>query len=517
MAIWLYLTMKTILLLVCFTKIVFSQLELDLRSKRSNIIDRELKLSVGGEIVLDKDETELNNILMQWKHQEIDYAFRNPQYFNLSHSYFDYKDAMKRSRVYQIIQAMPKGAILHLHGNSILGPDYFLKITYKEHLFICSESPIKFKFSNTTPNEACESKWELLSYIRKSSQNATKFDMELRKNFTLVGYRELDSDSINVWKRFTSIFRTVLGLLTYRPVWEEYLYDALKIIKSDNVIYTELRTAFFELYELTGTKHDDLFFVNTTNNVIERFVNDNPDFVGAKLIGTSGRSSASEKIVEMLNLTNKAKKIFPDLIAGFDLVGMEDKGKPLLEYFTELDAAKHDVDYYFHAGETNWYGSSTDENLIDAIILGTKRIGHAYALLKHPLVLEEVKNSNICIEVSLVSNNVLGLVRDVRNHPLASFIALGLPVVISSDDPGFWESDPLSTDFYVAFVGAASRSHDLRLLKQLALNSIQYSSLNVNKKRMAFRIFEAKWKTFVGKKLRENSGHNNYFVGVTQF
>ena len=40
---------------------------------------------------------------------------------------------------------------------------------------------------------------------------------------------------------------------------------------------------------------------------------------------------------------------------------------------TELDL---DIPFIFHAGETLGDGTQADDNLYDAILLGTKRIGH---------------------------------------------------------------------------------------------------------------------------------------------
>ena len=66
----------------------------------------------------------------------------------------------------------------------------------------------------------------------------------------------------------------------------------------------------------------------------------------------------------------------PDFVAGFDLVGQEDLGEPLVKFADKLRMLGQDVQLFFHAGETNWYGTATDDNLIDAVLLNTKRIGH---------------------------------------------------------------------------------------------------------------------------------------------
>ena len=67
----------------------------------------------------------------------------------------------------------------------------------------------------------------------------------------------------------------------------------------------------------------------------------------------------------------------------FDLVGHEDSLRPLIDYLDPLLKFKQrqadlgiDIPYVFHAGETAGDGTKADLNLYDAILLGTKRIGH---------------------------------------------------------------------------------------------------------------------------------------------
>lgn len=131
-------------------------------------------------------------------------------------------------------------------------------------------------------------------------------------------------------------------------------------------------------------------------------------------------------------------------------------------------------------------------------MLGSKRIGHGYSLLKHPKVIELVKAKDIAVEVNPVSNQVLRLLDDYRNHPASVFLAHNIPIVISSDDPSFWEVTPLSHDFYIAFLGIASRHADLRVLKKFAINSIQYSSINDTEKEAAFAKWQLQWDKFIG-------------------
>lgn len=137
------------------------------------------------------------------------------------------------------------------------------------------------------------------------------------------------------------------------------------------------------------------------------------------------------------------------------------------------------------------------KNQIDAILMGSRRIGHGYALPKHPKIIDLVKSKDIAVEVNPISNQVLTLVDDYRNHPASVLLAQNVPVVISSDDPSFWEATPLSHDFYMAFLGIASRHSDLRVLKKFAINSILYSSLDGFEKIVALMKWQTKWDKFI--------------------
>jgi adenosine deaminase CECR1 len=65
------------------------------------------------------------------------------------------------------------------------------------------------------------------------------------------------------------------------------------------------------------------------------------------------------------------------------LVGDENRHKPLHYYRKELLSFKRkqidmglDIPFLFHAGETLGDGDEPDSNLFDALVMGTKRIGH---------------------------------------------------------------------------------------------------------------------------------------------
>ncbi|XP_039752503.1 adenosine deaminase 2-like [Pararge aegeria] len=479
---------------------VGAKTESDYTIVRGNLLAEESELQVGGNVRLTDEEIKANDILMRYKNEEVDESFLNPGKFNFSRHYFTYKNDIINSKVYQMIRRMPKGAALHVHSSLMLSTDRLLELTYMDHLYACiADSDLNLYFSDHVPQRPCKFRWQLLSELRNNSENVQEFDDNLKRHFTMCSddEKEYMGDVNYVWKRFNKVAEVIRELIAYRPAREKFFYEALREFYQDNIMYIEVRSGLKILYELNGTQHDQTYLPRLYNKVAKQFKADHPDFMGIKFIVTKYRGTGIEKIINSINLARRIKEEVPEVFAGFDLVGQEDLGKPLLDFLPILSEAKKDMNFYFHGGETNWFGTVSDENLVDAILLGSKRIGHGYALIKHPSLMAAVRNRDIAIEVNVVSNVVLSLVCDVRNHPLATYLALGMPIVISSDDPGAWGADPLSTDYYIAFVGIASKKADLRMLKQLVINSIRYSALDNKDKLDMFRQLYRNWNVFV--------------------
>lgn len=74
-----------------------------------------------------------------------------------------------------------------------------------------------------------------------------------------------------------------------------------------------------------------------------------------------------------------------ELVVGFDMVNEEDATPPVIEFVKMIEEYRarqnKEVQVILHAGESVERGNN---NLVDAILLGTKRIGHGFALAKHP-------------------------------------------------------------------------------------------------------------------------------------
>lgn len=469
---------------------------------REALIRAEASMQTGGRVELNEQERRVDARLLKLKRAE---EARVP--FPPAQHFFKARDAIRNSPMFNLLQKMPKGGALHVHDLAMVDVDWLVyNVTYRPFCYMCTtdSGSLRFIFSSQSPPPLPRcSPWNLLETLRAKVVNSTHLDDSIRGNLTL--FTDLDPalvypDQDSVWSRFEEAFGSVSGLVTYAPVFTEYFYQGLSEFYRDNVMYVEVRALLPQVYELDGTTHDKVWTLKAYQDVSRRFSAQHPDFYGARVILTVHRGSNSSVVTEAVKEAMKLHKDFPDIMAGFDLVGREDAGKPLWDFRDALALPTDmgvELPFYFHAGETDLQGTAVDQNLLDALLFNTSRIGHGYALVRHPVAKELSRKRGVALEVCPISNQVMMLVKDLRNHPAAALMSEDHPLVISSDDPAMFGSSGLSYDFYEAFMGFGGLSSHLGTLKALAINSIRYSSLNVSQREEALSRWQRSWDRFI--------------------
>lgn len=469
--------------------------------KREDLINQEKSRRTGGDIQLNKDEKLLDAKLQKLKQHELETGQFPP-----SMHFFKAKPLIEQSPIFGLLQKMPKGAALHVHDFSIVDVEWLVKnVTYRENCYVCftDDQSVQFIFSWRPPASRLHcSSWILLRSLRETIKNSTELDNSFIRNLTLFTEdpdRAYPSQNV-VWKRFEKAFVVLFGLVTYAPVFKDYIYEALRQFYADNIMYMEIRALLPLTYELDGRRNDRNWSMQAYQEVVKRFTADYPDSLGARVIFTVNRGVNETEAMSAIKEAMILQKNFPDIMAGFDFVGQEDRGRPLWYFKEALSLPEEEgvkLPYFFHAGETDLQGADVDQNIMDAILFNTTRIGHGFALAHHPLVKEMSRKLDVPIEVCPISNQVLKLVSDLRNHPAAALMAEGHPLVISSDDPSLFGATGLSYDFYEAFMGFGGLSSDLGTLKKLTMNSLRYSSLPDQLKQKAIAALLVKWDKFV--------------------
>ncbi|XP_037624525.1 adenosine deaminase 2-A isoform X2 [Sebastes umbrosus] len=470
--------------------------------QREALIQLEASMQTGGQVVLTDAEQRLDALLFQMKQKEVVRADFPP-----AMHFFKARDLIRNSPIFNLLQKMPKGGALHVHDFAMVDVEWLvMNVTYRPHCYMCftDKQSIRFIFSSQWPKALplC-SPWTLLENLRAKMVNTTDFDNSIMGNMTLFTYQDPETvypSQDVVWDKFEQAFLAVWGLVTYAPVFRDYYYQGLTQFYMDNVMYLELRALLPEIYELDGSTHDTAWTLKTYQEVTRQFTADHPDFFGARVIFTINRGVNASVMARAVEEAMKLQRDFPDIMAGFDLVGREDRGRPLWYFRDALSLPAErgvTLPFFFHAGETNLEGTEVDQNLLDALLLNTSRIGHGFALLRHPVAKDLSRKRGVALEVCPISNQVLKLVNDMRNHPAAALMSENHPVVISSDDPAMFGSSGLSYDFYEAFVGFGGIRSHLGSLKELAINSIRYSSLTPKQQEKALALWQRRWDKFV--------------------
>ena len=160
-----------------------------------------------------------------------------------------------------------------------------------------------------------------------------------------------------------------------------------------------------------------------------------------------------------------------DIFVAVNMVGREDndKGYPLrfLEPLRDLRRQYGGVKLSIHAGEVD----EPNSHVRDTLLLGADRIGHGVNLITDDDTMLLMRHGPYLVEINLISNLLLNYIDDYSQHPFPEYLRTGIPVALSTDDRGMWDST-MTDEFFVA-VSEFNLSWDE--LKTLSRNSLQHS------------------------------------------
>lgn len=209
--------------------------------------------------------------------------------------------------------------------------------------------------------------------------------------------------------------------------------------------------------------------------------------------GYSSRSGEPLKVLAQLYVVHKAcydDKDPDKLLVGCNIVAAEDGEKSMLYYrlhmemFKALSAEFRDVPTSLHAGELTM-GLVRPEHLTYHIdraieIAGADRIGHGVDLPfeeNSEDLLQMMKAKDIPVEINLTSNEFILGVKG-SEHPITLYHKAGVPVIISTDDPGILRTS-LTEQYTLAVLRYGFKYDDI---KDIVYNSIKYAFLNEREK-----------------------------------
>ncbi|KAK2148037.1 hypothetical protein LSH36_519g01009 [Paralvinella palmiformis] len=440
-------------------------------------------------------------------------------------------DIIQSSDVYRLLEKLPKGGNMHTHENHQLSKKTLYDIVW------ASED---FQYLYILPEDHPTTPWTLDFFINPppgqgwtkvmNHPNLTKEMIEQHQ--TLIGTlsaeaKKYPSDSAMRWDEMNRLWdrgsTQLISNIKIKPLYLRALYESAL---DEGVQYLETRKNFGAaemLYELSsdpeyeptyGKKFLDTngeLDINLTINVTREFIGERPEFIGHRRITYSTRFSENDAIRQDVEKAIAFRQKYPDHFKGYDLVAEEDFGHSHLYFVEELltlydpMTQKSKVDVFLHTAETSWPEDlmtaeapedlvASAENALDALLLGTKRIGHGLAYIKYPYLLNELRSRQVAVEICPVSNQILGLQADLRNHPGQHYIQMGIPVVLGADDPGSFGYDNFTVDWYEVFMGWGL---GLRQLKKLAQNALDFSTMTDDQKREAYEKWTPYWDAYI--------------------
>ncbi|KAL2758035.1 hypothetical protein ACRALDRAFT_1047908 [Sodiomyces alcalophilus JCM 7366] len=423
------------------------------------------------------------------------------------------KPRIETTDLWRIVRKLPKGAALHSHMDGLADFDYVVGLLLETpgmHVSAdgpvsspasLASTPVRFRFRKQESSEV--SIWTS-GYVpgtwRSLSKAASEFPDQGRAGFVrwLTGQCVLSRDEavLNrhhgpgaIWRSFERCFQMADSILHYEPIFRAFLGKFMRNLRDDGVSWIEIRITYALDFYRKGSEtpeQDYHYLYSVVDEELTRFKSDpaNSSFWGLRFIWTSSRALPTRDLIQDMDNCITTKLAFPHLIAGYDVCGQEDRGRRLRDLLPEFfwfrkQCAQEGVEipFFLHAGETIHSGPGTaDANLYDALLLGTRRLGHAFSLHRHPLLVDMVKEKRVLVECCPVSNEVLRLSGPVATHPLPALLARGVPAALGNDCPGMLGQGGASTshDFWHAVQGWGGLG--LEGLGALAENSVRWAA-----------------------------------------
>lgn len=386
-----------------------------------------------------------------------------------------FKTNASKADLYRFLYAMPKAGDLHHHaGGSWRMEDLFTVATDPKRnggnrFFTrlkaggCSEETNSWRkfqtiaeFTWKTLPECAQTEFTALDALTAAKREA--FINSLRLDAPGEGRTEFFEE---IWPRLGALGRSV-------DVFLEMTVETAKRYGAEGVRYLEPQTIPVGLLDAKGAAIDPEEFHRRLKARL-----DQPD---AKESGVEMRwqvvvlrfTPVAEKMVEQAyDFVSRHR----DLWVGINMAGREDndKGHPrrFLETYRKMRLKHSGIGLAIHAGEVD----EANPHMRDTLLLGATRLGHGNNVLTDEDLLLHLRSGIAMVEINLVSNLLLEYVDRYSQHHFPELLRTGIPVALSTDDSGMWDSN--MTDEYMTAVTEFDLTWEE--LVQCGRNSLKWS------------------------------------------
>jgi adenosine deaminase len=358
-----------------------------------------------------------------------------------------------RDELYRVLYDLPKGGDLHDH----LGGAGFPEMWWE--LATAAESPafytrVRFGACAATCDNALlafhtirKSVWESLPPCCRAEYEPLR-ELDSSMKAAWMSSLRIDEASEGRDEFFEKIWPRIGDVLDEAPLIADSAVENLKLFADEGVRYVE-----FQLSPFNRRVGDRLLSADEFHDVLEERIT-REDAIAT---GVTVRFQTN-----VLRFVPQAERLVEEHYAFVDrhrdrwvsinLVGREDndKGYPLrfLETFRKMRRMYPRIPLAIHGGEVD----EPNHHVRDTLLLGADRIGHGTNLVTDPETLLLMRTGKFAVEVSLVSNHLLDYAETIEEHPFPELLRLGVPVCLSTDDRGMWDSN--MTDEYMTAVTA---------------------------------------------------------------
>ncbi|HEX8425493.1 hypothetical protein [Hymenobacter sp.] len=450
---------------------------------------------------LSTEEQQANKRLKALRGQMLAH-YDSVHFFPPARNFYRGRQHMYATKLYRLLKSMPKGGVHHLHPGAGGSAWWMVERAMREpncYVFWRPDNGqyLKGQLQFFRPQEVPQG-FELAQVLQRTVPG---FPNQLHELLTFNEHT--GRDSVDIWLEFEKCFRRIGGFTGYQPVFEDMAAATFDSLAADGVQHVELRAglsgSLYDLQHPAGSFPADSI-IRYYQRAAQRVRAARHSDFSFKLIYADLRFKSVEQIKRSLRTAFALHQRHPTVVQAFDLVAHEDAGHPT-RYFQPVWALRDSLaaatgvrlPLCLHDGESTWQHVS---NVNDAAVLGSNRIGHGFNLSFFPAAEDLVRERKICIEVSPLSNQVLEYVGDLRMHPAHTWIRRGVQISISPDDPSIFDYVGVTPDYWSIFL---AWELDLRDLKQLALNGIEYGFLTTEEKQRARATWQQQWLAFVGR------------------
>jgi adenosine deaminase CECR1 len=399
-------------------------------------------------------------------------------------------------QMYRLLYALPKGADLHDHlSGAGLSEWWWDTATRDPHGYVYYT---KVRINNCVPfgstNEFGPNPYYLLFHTLQASNYAKLDDCQKSEYKKLT---ELNEDEKQGWlnsirldrpsegrNEFFSTHWQRLNDLDNNPyVIADIIVRNMQAFGREGVVYLELQQGAIGYVKPDGSA----FSPDETVEIYRKRLQD----ADARATGVTVRFQSS--ILRFLpNAEDHLRQLYAftdqhrDLYVGINMVGREDddKGYPLrfLPTLRELRHRYPDINLAIHGGEVD----EPNFHVRDTLLLGAKRIGHGVNLITDPDTMLLMRTGIAMVEINLISNLLLEYVKDYAQHPFPEYLRTGIPVALSTDDRGMWDSN--MTDEY--FVAVREFNLSWEEIVKMGRTSLEYSFVETPVKQQLLKDYD---------------------------